>query len=689
MSDNRLEKAFVSEIVPSGEYAPAYTLFRYASEVSEWRQANDWPTIDQYMEQALQSTPGSYYEEVYTTTTISVPGFWGDAGGGLITLPPRYVYEVIGYNFFIAEKTSTPSYSSVTRAYGWEGSASSIEMLTNGFFEWTADTTNGAVVAGLIGGELADSGAPIAQEDTTHAIRITANSGRGVHYIQFGASFGYIPPQNASVRYDRLNRYRILRKDDVVWLMVLSAEGVLLDRYESPIASIGPVQLGAFFYASGDYIQDPIFVAEDDPVYGDLWNAAEIHITQSISIDSGVPATIPALTARGGNSAAAKGAAVIALSSISVTASGENPGRADFSFPAMSLFGGYNYAIAESKLAPLWTLGYGSDINPDTQRGYAEVALWVNVFGIGSAANTAVANFNLPKLKAVGADYNYSLGEAEIPVSVYGFDLGSTNGFYTLRQHQYFSDFMWSEATIEINVDYSFGFDAMDLTAIIVMDEEVNMFLEQFVDPLYNEETPVPGHLEKLPDSLSRTQAIGSSFDVAALLNAVAESGLKLDDIFTIPAQSNLQIATNAQTFSATNYSDFEFNSFAEVNGVTYGMRHDGIYILRKGDDDGATRDYSVDFGDDDFGSATRKNVDSIWFGLSSDGQEVFAKVSDDAGATYTYKVSQYAPTARAVVGRGITSRRWRLRLEVVDATEFDLDNVEFSIAASTRRRMP
>lgn len=660
MSDNRLEKAFVSEIAPSGEYAPAYTVFRYASEVSEWRQANDWPTIDQYMEQALQSTPGSYYEEVYTTTTISVPGFWGDAGGGLIALPPRYVYEVIGYNFFIAEKIPTPSYSSVTRVYGWEGSASSIEMLTNGFFEWTADTTNGAIVAGLILGELADSGLPIAQEDTTHAIRITANSGRGVHYVQFGTSFGYLAPQNASVRYNRLNRYRILRKDDVVWLMVLSTEGVLLDRYESPIASIGPVQLGAFFYASGDYIQDPIFVAEDDPVYGDLWNAAEIHITQSISIDSGVPATIPALTARGGNSAAAKGAAVITFPSISVTASGENPGRANFSMPSMSLFGGYNYAIAESELAPLWALGYGSDINPDTQRGYAEVALWVNAFGLGSAANTAVANFNLTKLKAIGADYNYSSGEAEIPVSVYGFDLGSTNGFYTLRQRQYFTDFMWSEATIEINVDYSFGFDAMELTAIIVLDNEINSFLD-----------------------------LNDSADVAAFLNAVVESGLSIDDIFTIPAQSNLQIATNAQTFSATNYSGFEFNSFAEVNGVMYGMRHDGIYIIRKGDDDGATRDYSVDFGDDDFGSATRKNVDSIWFGLSSDGQEVFAKVSDDAGATYTYKVSQYAPTARAVVGRGITSRRWRLRLEVVDATEFDLDNVEFSIAASTRRRMP
>lgn len=150
----------------------------------------------------------------------------------------------------------------------------------------------------------------------------------------------------------------------------------------------------------------------------------------------------------------------------------------------------------------------------------------------------------------------------------------------------------------------------------------------------------------------------------------------------------DLQFAVNQANGALTTYRNFGFAGFSRAENNTYAIRDDGLYILRAGDDDGAPYDATIDFGLDDFSTVARKNVDSLYLGLGTNGV-VYARLRDELGDEHTYTVSQTTPTARAICGRGKQARSWGLRLDIIDAVGMELDTVEFSINIAVRRRMP
>lgn len=189
-------------------------------------------------------------------------------------------------------------------------------------------------------------------------------------------------------------------------------------------------------------------------------------------------------------------------------------------------------------------------------------------------------------------------------------------------------------------------------------------------------------------DAIEDTLTLTDTVSFNAVLQALIQERLLFSGRTTTAELEAIQYAVNVASGALTTYRDFGFSGFYRQEGTTYAVRSDGVYILREGDDNGSTRDYSIDFGDQDFGTAAGKNVDSVYFGLDSDGT-AYAKLTVDDGTTYTYEVVQTQPTARAIVGRGAHARRWGLRLDIVDASSVVLDKVEFSVAMAVRRRIP
>lgn len=143
--------------------------------------------------------------------------------------------------------------------------------------------------------------------------------------------------------------------------------------------------------------------------------------------------------------------------------------------------------------------------------------------------------------------------------------------------------------------------------------------------------------------------------------------------------------ATNLVTGTVSRYAGFDFDGFCRVGMKTYAFRKDGLYTLGAENDNGAFIGTRVDFAAEDFGSAQSKRVGNIFMGLSTDGQ-VFVRTEEDGGQEMIYRAYQRKAEFRADMARGRASRFWRLRLEVVDGSYAELDNIEWVLTPTGRR---
>lgn len=168
-------------------------------------------------------------------------------------------------------------------------------------------------------------------------------------------------------------------------------------------------------------------------------------------------------------------------------------------------------------------------------------------------------------------------------------------------------------------------------------------------------------------------------------LQEIIRAALGLSGDTEAQRRAAIQYAVNALTGAPTTYQGFDFDGFASGSGETFGFNADGVYRLGGQTDQGQGISWSIDFGQDNFGSMQGKRVSSLYLGLVTDG-EVFAKLVADDGAELTYRVVDTPGTMRAVTAKGVCGRRWNLALSAEDCTLADLDTIEFVVGESGRR---
>lgn len=149
--------------------------------------------------------------------------------------------------------------------------------------------------------------------------------------------------------------------------------------------------------------------------------------------------------------------------------------------------------------------------------------------------------------------------------------------------------------------------------------------------------------------------------------------------------ESLLQYATNIATGAVTRYDGFGFHGFCRIGMDTYGFKTDGLYKIGGERDQGASIPALVDLAAEDFDTPQGKRVGNIFMGLSTDG-DVDVRTIEDGGQEMNYRGYQRRAEWRADFARGRASRFWRLRLEVIDATHAQLDNIEWVVAPTGRR---
>lgn len=562
---------------------------------------------------------------------------------------------------------------------GWTATARSVETIAagaDGYVEFEASASPAQVVAGF--GRASVPGANTNPWLCTHAFYITTTeififeAATGTHSI---TGFDYI--DNFTAPADG-KTYAIGRESGEVTYYI---DGVAV--YTSAIASTEEIYLDASLYRAGDRIDNARIYTAAMPTYLTRYGEIDVTLPALDSVFWGRESASPVYPHAG------------------ATDVGGQIGRADAPFNLPSMTATFtagatgNFSFTLPRLDAMWSDMVYAEVVGDlpavtgsmagTQTDYAHTA-WFIVDTppmISYLAGTVTYPISIgedggdplymPLIDAnwsghtgAGSAYTYSqLGNAaaalETPVHfVVYFDSGFPEGWLYYEHMQMLA-----------------AFDSYSLGYIAVVSLAEGLELTDAFELYYF-------HDAELEEGAEFTDV----YTLAEVVAQLIEEGVQITNALPQQDLDALQYAVNTATGALTTYRNFGFTSFCRLGDTTYAVRPGGLYKLRHGSDAGEIAGGIIDFGDHDFGTTERKNVDSLYLGLSNSGA-VFARLTDDNGGENYYQVVQTEPTARVIAGRGVMARRYGLRLDIVDTSEFELDNIEFSVGVAVRRRMP
>lgn len=333
---------------------------------------------------------------------------------------------------------------------------------------------------------------------------------------------------------------------------------------------------------------------------------------------------------------------------------------ANIAMPGLAVFGGEDITYGDVPL-PLLTVQSLEDSGGipaiDITFGYVALPrLGVQAFSLD--VSKASADISLPRLAVFASDVaDLTIGDVALldPIDI------------------------WSYTAVKENhadmVEFAFGMGA------------VLAFEAYYI--VWTERLGVVGLMSALQVERALLQANithQSSMSANEILQALLASSMTASDMASIAGETLQVWAMHMDAGGSTRYENFNFNSFANIDGITYGASESGIYRLDGNKDDGADIQQLVDFGRLSFGTNSRKGLPYVYAGMAADGPTFLRVVAD--GATFTYQVrnsTENMATHRFELGRGLRASFYDVSL-ISSASSFDLHNIEFMPIELTRR---
>lgn len=143
--------------------------------------------------------------------------------------------------------------------------------------------------------------------------------------------------------------------------------------------------------------------------------------------------------------------------------------------------------------------------------------------------------------------------------------------------------------------------------------------------------------------------------------------------------------AINTRTGATTEYSNYVFNSFAQISDVYYGASSSGLYKLIGDNDAGANIVATIKSGFAQWAGSRFSLLKGAYLGARGGGTYVLKIITGD-NKTYVYQVAtRDQRTTKVHLGKGLRARY--LAFELISAgQDFDLDTIEFVPLMSERR---
>lgn len=584
------------------------------------------PFVPGYCVQVPYTVPGyqSYSTELVTDANGNVTIVQNSTG----FVPPSTQYTTLCYPTQPAIQ-GVPATTTYTSINGWNGGARSIVQLDgDGYSEFRVNDIPAGVVIGLSLGDTSTL-----PSEPTHAIYV---HGTVLEVIENG-----VVVHTAGIAHDYDNLYRIQRNGLTITYSTVGWS------YESLTQASGARVLDAAIYASGDYVDNPVLATLD--LSGTA--AGTLGVMQGYGYEGATYA------AAYGSLAALTGEATQAFVTIAAGSLQALTGVASE--------GTYNYA--GGSLAALTGVADGGYPTFSLLYGVGIMApLNGTAHGLTGEIGTVMAT--LEPLDGWASEGPYAEIHGTLPMFTGYADSGwPVPGETYSNDVVLLGDFLYAQ-----DVQIGSISDSLVLTDTLVVTIGVT-------DAIYD--------ALMLSDTLTTQQAIDAFIGATLLLGNGVSSLYQFDDASApgrLVGGEPAQYAVNTLTNAFTNYSGFGFGSFAAVGQTLYGAKADGVYRVRAGDDDGSTLDAFIDFGSTAFGSTKAKTVETVYLGSSTDGQ-LYVRL-DTGLDSRLYRVIQRGDTMRAVTAKGVGSRLWNVSLEIVDATDFEIDVIEIQVGVASGR---
>lgn len=176
-------------------------------------------------------------------------------------------------------------------------------------------------------------------------------------------------------------------------------------------------------------------------------------------------------------------------------------------------------------------------------------------------------------------------------------------------------------------------------------------------------------------------------------LNANYSSTIEEDAVFIISYKIEDTIyqgySYSPETFSVTEYDNFNFNSSAFFNYNYLFANETGLYLLGGDMDDDQFITAKIKTATMDFETSNLKQVPKVYLGVSNDSSLILS-VSIDGKYRAQYELqldSDDLSTQMFNIGKGLVGRYWQFTVETKGNTSFDLDELEIYPIIFGRKR--
>ena len=322
-----------------------------------------------------------------------------------------------------------------------------------------------------------------------------------------------------------------------------------------------------------------------------------------------------------------------------------------------NLAAGVGYCQITSSFRSMDNAIYGFDLEPEYAIGYGAMVPMQGAMTCLTGRIGTIDNAMRP-LGGYMADRPYASTQSQLSPMV-----GYAEGY--LRPGQ--------------GVMASFLFGASAIEAGVTVFAIINASMQ--ITALMQVRTTAIG---RLPGAISASASMDVQLTVKAFIESLFQPSAGAFD----QAGEPLTVwAVNMDINGATRYEGYDFNSFAEIGGLYYGAKHDGLYLLEGPDDGGSDVNASVRLGNMNFGSIKRKALPYVYCGVASNGALVLKVTAD--GSTYHYTVrdnTELLKAHRFELGRGLEASYYDITIMSDGGTAFDLADIEFFPIELSRR---
>jgi len=149
-----------------------------------------------------------------------------------------------------------------------------------------------------------------------------------------------------------------------------------------------------------------------------------------------------------------------------------------------------------------------------------------------------------------------------------------------------------------------------------------------------------------------------------------------------------LSLCMNVNNFTVTQYSNFNFNSIVQFQGVSYAANESGIFSLGNDQtDNGIDIPAFFEFWIGDSATLNLKRIRALHFGLEANG-DMTVEVTDDDGTSKEYDITVLKTDTVGVAGytqhghrifveRTHKGRYWKTKVSNVDGSDFSIDRID------------